>query len=87
MSDTHPIRFLRLPDVERQTGLSRSTLYAQIQVGQWPRAVRIGPRAVGWPAHEVARINEARLAGEPDVKIAALVSNLLEERRTAAQAP
>jgi prophage regulatory protein len=38
----------RLPDVIGQTGLSRSTLYELIRRGDFPRQIRLGPRAVGW---------------------------------------
>ncbi|WP_038147714.1 helix-turn-helix transcriptional regulator [Thioclava atlantica] len=41
-------RIFRRPDVERLVGLSRSTLYAMIAEGRFPKPVRIGKRAVGW---------------------------------------
>jgi prophage regulatory protein len=72
---------LRRPDVERQTGYSRSTLYLRIAQGLWPRPVTIGPRAVGWPAGEVEALNTARIAGRNDDDIRALVSRLLTARR------
>lgn len=34
--------------VENRTGLSRSTLYAMIAEGTFPKPIRIGKRAVGW---------------------------------------
>ncbi len=39
---------LRSRAVEARTGLSRSTLYAQMAEGAFPRPVRLGKRAVGW---------------------------------------
>ena len=42
-------RILRRPEVELRTGLSRSTLYAMIAEGSFPRPLRIARRAVGWP--------------------------------------
>ena len=42
-------RILRRPEVEHLTGLSRSTLYAMIVEGTFPKPVRLGKRAVGWP--------------------------------------
>jgi len=39
---------LRRPDVEALTGLSRSTIYKFMKDGTFPKAVKIGPRAVGW---------------------------------------
>ena len=39
-------RFLRRADVEELIGLSRSTIYAAMEAGEFPRPVRIGRRAV-----------------------------------------
>ena len=39
--------FLRLPAVKATTGLSRSTIYARIRKGSFPRAA-LGARIVGW---------------------------------------
>lgn len=74
---------LRRPRVELTSGYSRSTLYLRITQGLWPRPVRLGPRAVGWPAGEVAAINAARIAGKSDDEIRALVATL-QAARTAA---
>lgn len=44
---------LRLPEVKRSTGLSRSTIYLRIAEGRFPKAVSLGGRAVGWLEAEV----------------------------------
>jgi len=44
---------LRRPDVERETGLSRSSIYAHMQAGTFPRPRRIGLRSVAWPAADI----------------------------------
>lgn len=44
---------LRRREVERRTGLSRSTLYELIEKAKFPRPIRLGPRAVGWLASEI----------------------------------
>lgn len=41
-------RLLRRPEVERQTGLSRTSIYRQMDEGTFPRPQRIGRRAVAW---------------------------------------
>ena len=41
-------RLLRLPDVQRLTGLRRSAIYEQMQRGIFPRSVKAGPRAATW---------------------------------------
>ena len=78
---------LRRPRVELTSGYSRSTLYLRITQGLWPRPVRLGPRAVGWPAGEVAAINAARIAGKSDDEIRALVATLLAARTAAGGVP
>ena len=42
------MNLIRRPKVEAMTGLSRSTLYAMMARGEFPRPVRIGLRAVAW---------------------------------------
>jgi prophage regulatory protein len=72
---------LRLPTVTAESGYSRSTLYLRIGQGLWPKPVKIGQRAVGWPAREVAAINAARIAGQSEESIRSLVTSLHTERK------
>jgi prophage regulatory protein len=45
---------LRRKQVETRTGLSRSTIYARIASGQFPRPIDLGGgRAVGWLESEI----------------------------------
>ena len=44
---------LRLPEVKRSTGLSRSTIYLRIAEGTFPKSVSLGGRAVGWLEAEI----------------------------------
>lgn len=39
---------LRRKQVEREVGLSRSTIYQRIKDGTFPPAIKLGPKAVGW---------------------------------------
>lgn len=55
-------RTLRRRDVEARTGLSRSTLYAMMAQCTFPKPVRLGARAVGWPESEIAAWLESRKA-------------------------
>ena len=48
-----PHFFIRLPDVMRTTGLSRSTIYYRMDQGTFPRQVKIGVSAVGWLENEI----------------------------------
>lgn len=46
-------KLLRLPEVLRKTGLSRSGIYAKEAIGHFPDRVSLGPRAVAWRETEV----------------------------------
>ncbi|MBE9477448.1 MAG: AlpA family phage regulatory protein [Proteobacteria bacterium] len=46
-------RIYRRPDVEKLIGLSRSTLYAMMAEGAFPKPVKLGKRAVGWRERDV----------------------------------
>lgn len=72
----------RRKQVESESGYSRSTIYLRISQGLWPKSIALGPRAVGWPALEVSAMNAARVAGQSDEQIRALVTRL-EAARTA----
>jgi prophage regulatory protein len=39
---------LRRREVEKFTGLARSTIYQYVKAGVFPAPVRLGARAVGW---------------------------------------
>src|SRR5439155_12401841 len=52
---------LRLPDVKRSTGLSRSTIYLRIAQGTFPKPVSLGGRAVGWLESEVQQWLQRRI--------------------------
>jgi prophage regulatory protein len=78
------LTILRRKQVEAETGYSRSTIYLRIAQGLFIKPVRLGARAVGFPAGEVAALNAARIADKSDDEIRALVSRL-EAARTAAR--
>lgn len=71
----------RLPAVKAQSGYSRSTIYLRITQGLWPKQISLGPRAIGWPANEVAELNAARIAGKTDAEIRDLVIKLESARK------
>jgi prophage regulatory protein len=75
---------LRLPSVKALTGLSRSTIYLRISDGSFPKPVSLGARAVGWPEHEVAALNAARVAGKSNMEVCKLVAELAASRVAAA---
>lgn len=73
---------LRRNRVLERRGDSRSNLYLQMSQRLWTKPVRIGPRAVGWPLHEVDALIAARVAGRSDDEIRKLVAELEEARLT-----
>lgn len=48
-----PSRMLRLPEVMKRVGLSRSSLYAMAQAGTFPKQRRLTPKSVAWLEDEV----------------------------------
>lgn len=78
------LTILRRRQVQAESGYSRSTIYLRIQQGLWPKPVKLGARAVGWPAREVASLNAARIAGKSDTEIRELVAKLQAARFQAA---
>lgn len=74
-------RILRLASTLERRGATRSPFYREVQTGLMTKPVKIGAgRAVGWPEHEVEAITAARIRGDSDAQIAALVQRLHEQR-------
>jgi len=55
------LSILRRKQVEKRTGLSRSTIYLRIQQGTFPRPINLGARAVGWLENEIEAWLVARM--------------------------
>ena len=52
---------LRRPKVEKQVGLSRSTIYSLMQKGMFPKPIPLGPRSKGWLSSEITRWMDERI--------------------------
>ena len=52
----------RLPAVMARTGLSRSTIYHKISIGEFPPPINLSLRSVGWIADEVEEWIGERIA-------------------------
>ena len=74
---------LRVRQVLAKLGKTRSPLYADIGNGLFTRAVKLGPRAAGWPEDECDAVLNARIAGHSDDQIRKLVQRLHEKRKSA----
>ncbi|WP_083902248.1 AlpA family transcriptional regulator [Pandoraea sp. B-6] len=55
------VALLRRPDVERITGLSRSSIYAKIKTGEFPRPVPLTSRIVAWIESEILGWVQSRI--------------------------
>ncbi|WP_149779032.1 helix-turn-helix transcriptional regulator [Roseovarius litoreus] len=53
-------KIIRRPEVEKITGLSRSTLYSMMADHNFPRPIKLGKRAVGWREADIAAWVESR---------------------------
>lgn len=63
MIDRSKDSLIRLPEVLRRTGLSRSTIYGWIEHGRFPRQVQLSARCVAWYESDIdAWISEQRVA-------------------------
>lgn len=62
---------LRRAEVERVTGLPRSTIYDKIKSGTFPKPIPLGARAVGWLETEIVAWQRARVAERDGEKEAA----------------
>lgn len=49
-----PERLLRRAEVQRDTGLSRSTLYRKIAASEFPAPIQLSEKSVAWVESEVA---------------------------------
>ena len=59
------LKLLRLPRVLERIGLSRTETYRRMALGQFPKPVSIGPRAVAWPSELIDRWVSERIAQGP----------------------
>ena len=46
-------KLLRLPQVKESTGLSKSSIYARIAEGTFPKQIPLGPRLVVWVESDI----------------------------------
>ncbi|WP_022851530.1 AlpA family phage regulatory protein [Limisalsivibrio acetivorans] len=63
---------LRRKQVEAITGLSRSSIYAKMEKGTFPKSIKLSTRSVGWLESEVIewidqRINDSRTNNEAQI--------------------
>ena len=47
------MQLLRIHEVTKLTGLSRSSIYKQMQLKNFPKGVKITSRSIAWPSDEI----------------------------------
>ena len=57
-------RFLRRREVEEMTGLSRSTIYALMSRGEFPKPIKVSKRAVRWRLDVIEGWQESRVGDD-----------------------
>lgn len=77
-------KLCRFPKAKEITGRGTSSFYSDIKDGLMVPGVRIGANAVAWPEDELAALNAARIAGQSDDEIRALVKRLVAARKASA---
>jgi len=58
-----PLRLLRCREVERRTGLSRSSIWRLEHRGAFPKRIRVSVNVVAWVEDEVVAWLESRVQG------------------------
>lgn len=53
---------LRLPEVKKATGLSRSSIYLMMADGRFPKSTKLSLRAVGWERATIEAWIEQRIS-------------------------
>ena len=46
-------RYIRRPEVEKITALSRSTIYRLMDAGEFPKPIRLTKKAVAWSEADI----------------------------------
>jgi prophage regulatory protein len=59
---------LRLPAVIHRTGISRSTIYLMMSKGEFPEAISLGERAVGWVESQIDQWLDEKITASQESK-------------------
>ncbi|NOQ93190.1 MAG: AlpA family phage regulatory protein [Methylophaga sp.] len=62
---------IRLNDVKKMTGLSRSSIYDLISKGLFPKQIKLTPRSSGWVLSEIQQWLDDRIAARDAEMVAA----------------
>ena len=62
MIQENNISVLRRKQVQHITGLSRSSIYAKVSEGTFPKPIKLSERSVGWLEHEIQQWLQSRVS-------------------------
>jgi len=62
MNHTSENRFIRLPEVQHLTGLSKSLIYLLIKQNKFPKQIELNTRTAAWVESEVLAWIEERIS-------------------------
>ena len=55
-------RFIRLPEVVKKVGMSRSTIYRRMEEGAFPQSIKLSPKVSVWIESDIDKWMEERIA-------------------------
>lgn len=64
------VQLLRLPEVEKITGLSQTTIWRREREGTFPRRRRVSGNVVAWRSDEIEAWIDGRPVAEPESEAA-----------------
>jgi prophage regulatory protein len=76
----NPTRYVRSPELERRTSLSRSTIGRLERAGRFPKRCKLSANAVGWLEDEVEAWLRERAESRSEQTAAARTGCSLEQR-------
>ena len=79
------VKLLRRPAVEAAFAKARSSVYDDIKSGLLTRPVKLSRRCACWPSNEIDALVHARIRGEDNAAIKALVDRLHLQRATSGE--
>ena len=73
-------KFISIDEVLEKTTFGRSSLYAKIGEGLFPKPVKVGSRKIAWPEYEVNQMMTFYLSTTDEEKRKIFVTNLEKNR-------
>lgn len=70
------VKFIKIRDVMKLRARGKTSTYHDIEEGTLTRPIYIAGKSIAWPEHEIAILNQARLAGKNDEAIKQIVTAL-----------